>query len=417
MEAKQIQHQLKQKQEQIEAAERSLSLIRREEDELKQTLAVLQGMNRTTEPETKKEAKLVNEKNKQLRSNMVEKEEKEQENQKKWYVIYDGPFKGIYNNWAIANRYITEKAVTHQSFNKKEEALAAIAKVNSHKKAVISEQTRKKKMISLGKKPIPNHFEKIKNIITTGEKIKMKSLNKEKFERIVDSVIHYTELQSTLMFYPKNKGVGPKVVFITGANPLTVYQYYQAGLIDTLYVQDGKEVSEFPAQIQYVIKSYNEKFAKGREIYLKFISSYPLFTEDGEVQVPSLSLVLMGISNGRYLISDTIEGQIPTTESVARSIAGVYMASLQLGQPKNKQIAIKINYYSTTMMIYSNFDKEISEQDIQTILKFKGPFEHLTGVLEKLPEEVKESLCKKIKAVGRKKEDKKSDDKEEIIME
>ncbi|GKE99198.1 enzymatic polyprotein [Tanacetum coccineum] len=34
----------------------------------------------------------------------------------KWYVIFNGPFRGIYNDWAITSTHIIGKSVSHKSY-------------------------------------------------------------------------------------------------------------------------------------------------------------------------------------------------------------------------------------------------------------------------------------------------------------
>ena len=46
-------------------------------------------------------------------------------NIKKWYVIFNGENKGIYDNWGIANSYILWKNVIQKSYKTKNEAEAA----------------------------------------------------------------------------------------------------------------------------------------------------------------------------------------------------------------------------------------------------------------------------------------------------
>ncbi|GKC26660.1 enzymatic polyprotein [Tanacetum coccineum] len=44
----------------------------------------------------------------------------------KWYDIFNGPFRGIYNDWAIASTHIIGKSVSHKSYLTKEAAEKAL---------------------------------------------------------------------------------------------------------------------------------------------------------------------------------------------------------------------------------------------------------------------------------------------------
>nr|GEX67061.1 enzymatic polyprotein [Tanacetum cinerariifolium] len=58
----------------------------------------------------------------------------------KWYVIFNGPFRGIYNDRAIANTHIIGKSVTHKSYLKKEAAEKALGESY---KTVTTEEVQK----------------------------------------------------------------------------------------------------------------------------------------------------------------------------------------------------------------------------------------------------------------------------------
>ncbi|GJX28089.1 enzymatic polyprotein [Tanacetum coccineum] len=44
----------------------------------------------------------------------------------KWYVIFNGPFRGIYTDWATASTHIIGKSVSHKSYLTKEAAEKAL---------------------------------------------------------------------------------------------------------------------------------------------------------------------------------------------------------------------------------------------------------------------------------------------------
>ncbi|CAI9281977.1 unnamed protein product [Lactuca saligna] len=78
----------------------------------------------------------------------------EHKNIKKWYVIFNGENKGIYDDWGIANSYILVKNVIHKSYKTKSEAEAAY---NEAYKAVIKDNVECSKTVLLTpQKPISN---------------------------------------------------------------------------------------------------------------------------------------------------------------------------------------------------------------------------------------------------------------------
>ncbi|GJU26737.1 hypothetical protein Tco_1165358 [Tanacetum coccineum] len=78
-----------------------------------------------------------------------------------------------------------------------------------------------------------------------------------KFQRLLDSLINYNEVHTTMLVYlKKRRRTGPKVVFVPEASPRDVYDYFVHGLVDTLYINDDilKELQEFPLKVQSIIK-------------------------------------------------------------------------------------------------------------------------------------------------------------------
>lgn len=88
---------------------------------------------------------------------------------------------------------------------------------------------------------------KISDIMTTSEKIKMKQLTREKFNRLEDMLINYSEVHTTMNFYPRQTRQGPRAVILPDCEPLLVHEFYVAGLIDTIYCKEARLLLELPA--------------------------------------------------------------------------------------------------------------------------------------------------------------------------
>ncbi|GJR11038.1 hypothetical protein Tco_0793690 [Tanacetum coccineum] len=94
-----------------------------------------------------------------------------------------------------------------------------------------------------------NAVSRMKNISTTREKQEMRRPTVEKFQRLLDSLINYNEVHTTMLFYPKKRrNIGPKAVFFPEASPKDVYDYFVHGLVDTVYINGEtlEELQEFP---------------------------------------------------------------------------------------------------------------------------------------------------------------------------
>ncbi|GJW01693.1 hypothetical protein Tco_1556944 [Tanacetum coccineum] len=205
----------------------------------------------------------------------------------------------------------------------------------------------------------------MKNILTTKEKEEMRRPTIEKFQRLLDSLINYNDIHTATLFYPKKKRrIGPKAAFFPESSPRDVYDYFVHGLVDTLYINGDtlKELQEFPLKIQRIIKGYKEVFARGRELFLKMHSSYPIFDKEQKLLVPSITMAQLGVSNKGYPSKD--ENKDYTTPSIDD-------------------------------LVYSFIEvlKKIDEVQLKVLSDFEDQFETFSGLLAPLPKDLKQQLC------------------------
>ncbi|GKB62878.1 enzymatic polyprotein [Tanacetum coccineum] len=114
----------------------------------------------------------------------------------KWYVIFNGPFRGIYNDWAIASTHIIRKSVSHKSYLTKEAAEKALGE--SYKTVTTEEVQKSQQFVSLNQHLQSqttklNAINKMKNVPTTSERQEMRRPSVEKFQRLWDSLISYND--------------------------------------------------------------------------------------------------------------------------------------------------------------------------------------------------------------------------------
>nr|GEZ16350.1 enzymatic polyprotein [Tanacetum cinerariifolium] len=92
--------------------------------------------------------------------------------EQKLYVIFNGPFRGIYNDWTIASTHIIGKSVSHKSLTKE----AAEKTLGESYKTVTTEEIQKsQKFVSLNQHLQSqttklNAINRMKNIPTTSER-------------------------------------------------------------------------------------------------------------------------------------------------------------------------------------------------------------------------------------------------------
>ncbi|GJU89821.1 enzymatic polyprotein [Tanacetum coccineum] len=316
----------------------------------------------------------------------------------KWYVIFNGPFRGIYHDWSIASTHIIGKSVTHKSYLSKEAAEKALAE--SYKTITTEEVQKSQQFVSLNQQSQIaklNAVNKIRSIPTTKEREEMRKPTVEKFQRLLDSLISYGEIHTTMLFYPKKrKNTGPKAIFIPEASPKDIYDYYVHGLVDTIYINGSnlKEIQEFPLKVQGIIKSYKKVFSKEQELFLRTHSSYPIFDREQKLLVPSITVAQLGVSNHKYPDKEEkIERTTPTMDDLAFSLAEVLAASTKIGTGSGQIDKVKINYCSEKLLIYSNFQEKIDEDQLKILSNFEEQFETFSGLLAPLPEDLKQRIC------------------------
>lgn len=177
----------------------------------------------------------------------------------KAYCIFDGPFRGVYRKWAIVNQHVMGKNILYKGYSSFEEVDQAFNKIRQQL------------------------FEKIEsNYFIFSNKWKM--------------LTHYTEEMSKECFFPRNGRTGAKAAFYAGAESKTLYSFFVNGLVSDIYVQQEPfkgvfpELTDFPQKFQKVVEKFNNFCTKGREIFFKVTSLYPLFDEDGKNSFASLSI-------------------------------------------------------------------------------------------------------------------------------
>nr|GEV43327.1 hypothetical protein [Tanacetum cinerariifolium] len=183
----------------------------------------------------------------------------------------------------------------------------------------------------------------------------------ENFQRLLDSLMNYNEVHATMLFYPKKRrNIGPNAVFMPEESPKDIYDYYVHGLVDKIYINGEtlKELQEFALKVQGIIKGYKEIFTKGRELFLKIRSSYPIFDKEQKLLVPLITVAQLKVSNNGYPDKDEkIKCAPPTIDDLER----------------------------------------IEEVQLKVLSDFEDQIELFLGLLALVPEDLKQQLCSNMK--------------------
>nr|GEZ01348.1 enzymatic polyprotein [Tanacetum cinerariifolium] len=196
---KQVQLQLQQKQEQKASLKEQISIVEKKEAELQDVLQNL-TQNIRTRPESSTQASNSNTQQPSSpspgrqafmkREEEIEKVLQNSSHEKpKWYVIFNGPFRGIYTDWATASTHKIGKSVSHKSYLTKEAAEKALEE--SYKTIATEETQKSKQFVSLNQHLQSqtaklNAFNRMKNIPTAKEKEEMRRPTEQKL--IVPSI-------------------------------------------------------------------------------------------------------------------------------------------------------------------------------------------------------------------------------------
>jgi hypothetical protein len=233
---------------------------------------------------------------------------------KKWYVVFNGPFPGIYYDWYKAAPHCQKiSGVTHRAYATKEEAEKALKDHKELEKSrnkiylgprTFSETTRSKTperapMKILGR--IPSSFDDLP-IISRKEHELQIQFSEEKFHENFNILKNWTNEEKINCFYRVSRnGFGLKAIITHGASQILAFNMVQFGLIECIYLStNSEEISLFPVALKDVVQSFKRNIARERAIYLKIYSAYHNFS----TTQPAMHCVYNGLSNHQYPLMD-----------------------------------------------------------------------------------------------------------------
>nr|QCH00492.1 translation transactivator [Soybean chlorotic mottle virus] len=405
---KQLRNQQKQLDQQIEQQKQTLnSLISRREEVTKgiQALELLSGaipeqqIHEATQPAaTASESIKGNQETKTWKQIFDQEHELTQEEKidtivgqkKKAYVIFDGPWKGIYQDWHIVKSKVNAQPYKYKGYNSLEEAKLAYKQAYAEITKA-NEVKIEKSMKTFAKN---NVAEKIRGL----HKSEPKELTEAEFYRNWKMITEWKEESANLGFYPDcSKQV--KAVFFIGADPHLLSSFYQSGLISYIYLQEdegqkgaiSRATSQLPKELRRTCQQYQLSFAKTREFYLAIQSSYPVFDEE-KMLVPAKHLVKLGISASSYP-ENKIEKTNFNFNLFINSIDRLYNQIRQYGTTiKGFKVLMKTQLCLAVCLIRD----QAEESSKIMVMEFELDISTLTGIFSHLPKELKNATCEKM---------------------
>ncbi|RYR61967.1 hypothetical protein Ahy_A04g019249 [Arachis hypogaea] len=275
---------------------------------------------------------------------------------KKYYVIYNGPMKGVYDAWEKAAPFTHQSRIIHKGgFLTLEEAKESFREYET----LHPEQTLKR----ADKAPIQTQRTGIiRNIPTKAEIKEKKRVCRSNLRETLNTVLNWTE--------EKRGNLGILSYCERTAN--------KAGFIDA--------VKRFKNMIDNV---------NPRDISLKFTNSQPIFNEEEECLVPAHQVIFMSVFPGNFQPIDQVQDL--TIYSHEGRLASTLARVFERTQKITRESHTRINYKSRNTLLVSSKRNEIEEREMRLLVEFESAFYNLSGLLEKLPEGIKRNLCYLIK--------------------
>ncbi|RYQ87872.1 hypothetical protein Ahy_B09g095413 [Arachis hypogaea] len=295
---------------------------------------------------------------------------------KKYYVIYNGPMKGVYDAWKKVAPFTHQSKIIHKGgFLTLEEAKKSFKEYE----ALHPEQTLKR----ADKAPIQTQRTWIiRNIHTRAEIKEKKRVCRSNLRETLNIVLNWTEEKRAILeYYPVVKEQLTKLVIFPDASPSDTYQFFH----------------EFPAGFVDAVKRFKNMIdnVNPRDISLKFTNSQPIFNEEEECLVPAHQVIFMSVFPGNFQPIDQIQDL--TIYSHEGRLASTLARVFERTQKITKESHTRINYKSRNTLLVSSKRNEIEEREMRLLVEFESAFYNLSGLLEKLPEGIKRNLCYLIK--------------------
>ena len=291
----------------------------------------------------------------------------------KYYVIFKGPMRGIYDEWHKASQFITGRNITHKSYGNLEDAKQALDDSVQKRKGIA---TSFKDQLLLGggggrnNQPQPitrltpiGKIPTIAKIDTTQAILEQIKLTKEKFLEYFEEINTYPEKTIYKHIYPKNhQGLGPKAVVLPEADPILTKNLHEYGLIETLYIRKPDyQLKHFPIGLKTAISRYFSGYAKGKEVFLQYYSNHPELNQTG-LSCPAIKLIIMGISNEQYPTKDGAANIHYDEDDLVRVDAELTIGILRKLVYMNN--FFRLNYKSDSTLLLTKSTKEFDIQEL-----------------------------------------------------
>jgi hypothetical protein len=317
--------------------------------------------------------------------------------EKRWYVVYNGPKPGIYGTWPEASKAISGICgLIHKSFENRIEAEGSYKEFNMPKlltpndfiKTLVDREGSSYRN-KVRDSPPTNRFTFLGKTTIAGNptehfKEGLRKITPELFFQFYNKArVHTGESMEEDCFFTTDRNNGSRYNLLDGSDPKFVYQLYQCGLIDNIYPSNNLvELSFFPENFKRTIRNFRKRIkAADRPIYLKFYSSIIDWNDNGEELIP-YHFIKLGLASPKREVPQPFYQEPKETDpdSLHEERAHLLSTIFQELRKINAHSDIRINYSTTKVLIYSQSNTTLLEEDQQKIIEYEARF--IGGILD-----------------------------------
>lgn len=306
---------------------------------------------------------------------------------KSYYVVFNGPNPGIYTTWEVA-----EQAVKHVPGIKHKKYKSLLEAQTAGKIYTTSQMTPPLEFIRTADCIKPTYqsvLAKAKNKKTILGSIPVQKLEENLAE---DENLVYEPEYTTFDYIYKLGRRATEQTFVEekffttdkknvsyfscypNSHPELVFEAYKFGLLSVIYPSKNLlEISKFSEHFRKAIKTYRTRYAKEKDIFLKFHSSIISWNQKDEAIHP-ITLIQLGIVKEKDYSPSQVSPCSVQKEDLHELAVQKLITIAEKLFAINGEAKIKVNYCSSNCLMTSYSHQKISAEDLNKINIFRRPF-------------------------------------------
>ena len=316
----------------------------------------------------------------------------------RFYVIFDGDHRGIYEDWAIVSRYVQHTQVPYKKYGSLYQAQQEAIRYSAN-------FGRKEIPLKVTFLPEPLKVKKKEKVVEFRNAFSKSTFKEENEESDIISLDEFRSIWSKARalsqddfekehIYTEDKATKSLIIFCPGAEPRLVSLAFSAGLIKFIYPSPNLlEISIFSEGIKKAIKNFRKKIAaaKDADIFIKCNSTLPDWYQGKSF--PSYHHLEIGIAKARTVNPSKCMEENEDPENWVEIRVRGFLKILENLQKIKIGSFIKVNYYSHHCIITSYSGTPLPKQEKEALEKMEHCI--ISNQIEAGPT-TKEKLCQKL---------------------